>query len=119
MNHRRAPSVFLSLLSMLVAHGCASTASAPNGTDLRFEGRVTGVDMTPWTYDGNAVITVAQDGARPVAVELPARWNLCRAQAVQSPETLQGQRVRVVARATEPGRAVACGSAEHRVERLP
>ncbi|GAB2508403.1 hypothetical protein GCM10027188_09300 [Lysobacter humi (ex Lee et al. 2017)] len=104
---------------MLLAQGCATPAPAPRSAELHFEGRVTAVDMTPWTYDGNAVIRVASDASGTIAVELPARWNLCRAQAVESPETLQGRRVRVVARATEPGRAVLCESAEHRIERLP
>lgn len=98
---------------------CASAPVAPRSGDLRFEGRVAAVDMTPWTYDGNAVITVDSDTMGRLAVELPARWNLCRARPVEAPDALAGQRVRVVARASGAGRAVVCEDAGHRVERLP
>lgn len=117
--HRSPPAPLALFAAVLSAGGCASTLPATNDGDLRFVGRVTAVDMTPWTYDGNAVVSIASDTGGTIAVELPARWNLCRAQAVDAPETLRGQRVRVVARAMAPGRAVVCESAEHRIERLP
>lgn len=109
----------LALLSACATHGGAATALAV-GTEAEFEGRLRSVDTTPWTYDGNARLVVDTAAHGDVAVELPARWNLCRAPAVGDAGALAaGQRVRVVGTVTAPSTVTVCERTSHRVLRLP
>lgn len=111
-------------LSLLVLAGCGTsrTAHAPpaTGAELQFEGRLESVDTAPWAYDGNARLVVATSAHGRLAVELPARWNLCEATAVgEVGRYAVGDRVRGVGTVTAPGTVTVCERATHRIERLP
>ena len=81
---------------------------------VAFEGRVASVDLSPWAYDGNGVVVVDTAAHGAVAVQFPARWNLCRATPPEALDALQpGARVRVVAMASGPAAAVVCADASH------
>lgn len=112
------------MLLALALAGCASTAPAPRalvpGADVALEGRLASVDTAPWAYDGNArlVLDTADHGA--VAVELPARWNLCKASGIGDAGGFSaGERVRVVGTVTAPATVTVCAQATHRIARLP
>ncbi len=103
---------------------CACTTSpaqkgtlAP-GTQATLEGEVNKVDTGPWAYDGNAVVTIVTASGM-VAVQLPARWNLCKAPAPDNVQGLHpGDRVRVVGTVTAPGEVVVCAEPQHRLSKL-
>lgn len=87
---------------------------------VAFEGRVASVDLSPWAYDGNGVVVVDTAAHGAVAVQFPARWNLCRATPPEALDALKpGERVRVVARASGAAEAVVCADASHGLARLP
>lgn len=87
---------------------------------VAFEGRVASVDLSPWAYDGNGVVVVDTVAHGAVAVQFPARWNLCRATPPEALDALTpGERVRVVATASGPAEAVVCADARHGLSRLP
>ncbi len=73
---------------LAVIAGCATTPPATNllkaGQQATIEGRITAIDLTPWTFDGNAVVQIQSDLNGLVSVQLPARWNLCKAQPVNT-----------------------------------
>ena len=78
-------------------------------------GTVASIDTQPWAYDGNAVVQVdAADGGR-VAVELPARWNLCEAPPVDVEALAVGMQVQVVGDASGEGGLVVCSHPSHRL----
>lgn len=88
------------------------------GQSTAFEGRVVSVDTHPWAYDGNAVVAVGTSGGT-VNVQLPARWNLCKAAPPQDVQTLKpGDRVQVVGTATAADEVVVCGQADDRLRKL-
>ena len=63
------------------------------------------------------VVDSAAHGA--VKVQLPARWNLCRATGIDTASTLRpGDRVRVVGTATDPDTLTVCDGAKHALQRL-
>lgn len=104
-----------------VIAGCATTAPATPlkaGQLASIEGRITAIDLTPWTYDGNAVIQIESDANGPVSVQLPARWNLCKAQPVNTNALALGRRVRVIGTVGEAGEIGVCERAEHRLQLL-
>ena len=103
---------------------CACTTTASRnvalvaGQEATLEGQVVAVDTAPWAYDGNAIITLSTD-AGPVAVQLPARWNLCKAPPPGDVQTLKaGERVQVVGEVTAPGEIVVCAKPQHRLSRM-
>ena len=102
------------LLLALAACASAPTALAPEAArQLRIEGSVVSVDTDPWAYDGNAVVTV-DTGAGRVAVQFPARWNLCKAQPPGDLQTLKpGDRVLAVGASSAPGEMVVCEQPQH------
>lgn len=109
----------VALLPGCVTHGGA-VASLAVGNEVEFEGRLESVDTAPWAYDGNARLVVDTAAHGDVAVELPARWNLCKAPAVGDAGTFSaGDRVRVVGTVTAPATVTVCERATHRVVRLP
>ncbi|MGY1520333.1 hypothetical protein ACW5DW_07845 [Luteimonas sp. A482] len=79
------------------------------------EGTVASIDTQPWTYDGNAVIRVDTADRGSVAVELPARWNLCKAAPVDVEALAVGMRVRAMGAAGGEGGLVVCEDAAHRL----
>jgi hypothetical protein len=102
----------------------ASCASAPGtralvaGQAASFEGRIISVDTNPWAYDGNAVVAVGTPGGT-VNVQLPARWNLCKAQPLGDVQALKaGDRVQVVGTATAENEVVVCGKADDRLRKV-
>lgn len=101
----------------LLAGGCATTAGAPiaAGTQAAIDGSIAAIDTQPWTYDGNAVIQVDTDEHGRVAVQLPARWNLCKAAAVDVQALAVGMRVQVVGTVVEDGGIVVCRDEAHRL----
>lgn len=112
------------LAAMLVAL-CACTTTAPKhhalvaGQQATIEGRIVSVDTDPWAYDGNAVVIVSTSGAGSVAVQLPARWNLCKAAPPGDVQALApGDRVQAIGTATGPGEMVVCEQPEHRLRRI-
>lgn len=111
-------------LPVLLLAACASAPPADvawrPGSDVEFTGRITAVDTAPWAYDGSARIAIASDAHGAVDVELPARWNLCKAPSIEAAVKLPvGTRVQVVARALDADTAVVCESATHAVRALP
>ncbi len=121
----RFPQSFLYLAAVAysaVIAGCASTAPATNalkaGQQASIEGRITVIDLTPWTYDGNAVIQIQTDANGLVSVQLPARWNLCKAPPVDTNVLAVGRRVRVVGTIGQAGEIGVCERAEHQVQLL-
>ncbi len=98
----------------LVLAGCAGTdALLPAPHAGAIEGSIASIDTTPWAYDGNAVIRLDTPGRGRVAVELPARWNLCSARAVDVGALAVGMRVRAVGAPDGEGRLVVCADAAH------
>lgn len=102
----------------------AACASAPDaralvvGQAASFEGQIISVDTNPWAYDGNAVVAVGTSKGT-VNVQLPARWNLCKAQPLGDVQALKaGDRVQVVGTATAADEVVVCGQADDRLRKL-
>ncbi|MGH8085078.1 MAG: hypothetical protein ACREPV_07360 [Lysobacter sp.] len=83
---------------------------------LRIEGTITAIDLQPWTYDGNATVQVDADGRGDMQVQLPARWNLCKAPPVDVHSLAVGMRVQAVGAASGEGGLVVCEDAAHRLQ---
>ncbi len=102
---------------------CACTTGAAKkdalviGQQATLEGKVKQVDTAPWAYDGNAVVTMVT-AAGTVAVQLPARWNLCKAPAPDNVQALKpGDQVQVVGTVTAPGEVVVCAEPQHHIKK--
>jgi hypothetical protein len=111
-------------VSVLLLSACASTTADGTalsaGTQASIEGSVHAVDTAPWAYDGHATVSVDTAAHGRVQVQLPARWNLCKAPAPADPNTLQaGTRVRATGTVSAEGTLVVCEQAGHRLERVP
>lgn len=107
-------------LIALSACAAAPTRSAlVVGQQATIEGEIVRVDTDPWAYDGNAVITVSTIDKATVSVQLPARWNLCKAQPLGDVQALQpGDRVQAVGTVTAPGELVVCEQPQHRLHKV-
>ena len=118
---RIAPSIrLLAVAAALIA--LSACAAAPSrdalvvGQQATIEGEVVRVDTDPWAYDGNAVITVSTADAGTISVQLPARWNLCKAQPLGDVQALKPRdRVQVVGTVTAPGEVVVCQQPQDRL----
>ena len=102
----------------LATASCTTTTpdvAGPADGPLRIEGTITAIDLQPWTFDGNAVVQVDADGRGDVQVQLPARWNLCKAPPVDTQSLAVGMRVEAVGAATGEGGLVVCEDATHRL----
>jgi hypothetical protein len=113
---------FAALAVLLSLAACQSTPSTGGklvaGSQASIEGRVHSVDTAPWAYDGNATVIIDTTTHGRVPVQLPARWNLCKASAPPDPNTLQaGEHVRATGTVSEDGALVVCEQAGHRLER--
>lgn len=97
--------------------GCAATggASLQAGSQIAIEGAIASIDTAPWAYDGNAVVQVDTSDRGRVAVQLPARWNLCKAPPVNMEALAVGVRVRAVGAAGAEGEVVVCQDESHRL----
>lgn len=103
-------------LALCVAGCTTAPAVAPSTAEGSvIEGTITSIDTQPWTYDGNAVIRVDTANRGSVAVELPARWNLCKAAPVDVAALAVGTRVRATGAAGGQGGLVVCEDASHRL----
>jgi hypothetical protein len=103
----------------------SACATMPGGTALQvgkqatIEGDVISVDTSPWAYDGSAVITVATAASGTISVQLPARWNLCKAQPPDDVQALKPEdRVQVTGTVTAPGELVVCEQPQHRLQKV-
>ncbi len=105
----------------LIASGCATApATSPAAAGETYvEGSIASIDTAPWAYDGNAVIQVDTAGRGRVAVQLPARWNLCKAAPVDVEALAVGMRVRAVGAEGAEGELVVCQDEAHRLEPAP
>lgn len=102
----------------LATASCTTTTpdvAGPADGPLRIEGTITAIDLQPWTFDGNAVVQVDADGRGNVQVQLPARWNLCKAPPVDTQSLAVGMRVEAVGAATGEGGLMVCEDATHRL----
>jgi hypothetical protein len=115
--HLMPPSRVAVIAALLATSACAT---APPGTTLvvgqqaTIEGDVVSVDTAPWAYDGNAVVTVSTTSAGTVRVQLPARWNLCKARPPGDVQALAPHdRVRAVGTVTAPDTLVVCEQPQH------
>jgi hypothetical protein len=122
MIHSTHP-VRLAIVATLVS--LSACATSPDGGALvvgrqaTIEGEIVGVDTKPWAYDGNAVVTVSTASTGTVSVQLPARWNLCKAQAPGDLQALKPHdRVQVVGTVTAPNELVVCAEHEHRLRKM-
>ncbi len=110
------PSAFLMLCAGVSSAGCTSVPGTIQATDGQVStvGTIVSIDTVPWTYDGNAVIELDTPAHGRMAVKLPARWNLCRAAAVDVEALAPGMRVIAAGTADHDGMVV-CEREEHRL----
>ena len=120
MHFRRyGTAIVLACMLSACATRPAHTTSLVPGEQATFEGRIVGVDTNPWAYDGNAVVTVATDNGGTVQVQLPARWNLCKAEAPGDVQALRSDdRVQVAGTVTEAGTVVVCEQPQHHLRKV-
>jgi len=104
---------------VVLTAGCATKPVAQpqpqSDKQTSIEGSIASIDTQPWAYDGNAVIQVDTAERGRVAVQLPARWNLCKAAPVNVEALAVGMRVRVVGTAGTDGQLVVCQEEAHRL----
>lgn len=112
------PLAFALAVALATASCATTTPDVAGQADgpLRIEGTITAIDLQPWSYDGNATVQVDADGRGDVQVQLPARWNLCKAPPVDVQSLAVGMRVQAVGAAAGEGGLVVCEDAAHRLE---
>ena len=102
----------------LAATGCATMPSASAlvaGSQATVDGSIASIDTKPWTYDGNAVVLLDTVAHGRVSVQLPARWNLCKAAPVDVQALSVGMRVQAVGTVGGEGEIVVCKEEAHRL----
>lgn len=101
-------------MPLCAAVGCATPHATVADRDARIdvEGVITAIDLQPWTWDGDAVVTLGTATGASVAVRLPARWNLCAASPVRVDALAPGQAVRASGAADGAGGLVVCAGAD-------
>ena len=118
----RIPRLIVVTATLLALSACATAPAGGAlvvGQQATIEGGVVSVDTNPWAYDGNAVVTVSTAAAGTVSVQLPARWNLCKAQPLGDVQALKpGDQVQVVGTVTAPGELVVCAQPAHRLRKV-
>lgn len=107
----------VALATALATASCAAPLESPAAApaDVSVEGTIASIDTQPWTYDGHAVIQVDVAGQGRVAVQLPARWNLCEAAPVDVQALAVGMRVQVVGAAGDGDGLTVCSDPGHRL----
>lgn len=117
MTQRSPGSIASCVIGILLASGCATAPSASTGEggQASIEGTIAAIDTQPWAYDGNAVIQVDTADRGRVAVQLPARWNLCKAAPVDVAALAVGMRVHATGASGAEGELVVCQDAAHRL----
>jgi acid phosphatase class B len=125
--HAVLPPRVALIVAMLAMSACAtappatasSAAARVVGQQATIEGDVVSVDTAPWAYDGNAVVTVSTASAGTVRVQLPARWNLCKAQPPGDVQALKpGDRVQAIGTVTAPDTLVVCEQPQHTLRKV-
>jgi len=113
--------LFAAAAALGALSGCATApagSALPVGQEITIEGDVVSVNTDPWAYDGHAVVTVSTATGN-VRVQLPARWNLCKAQPLDDIQSFEpNDRVQAVGTVTGPGELVVCGQPEHRLSEV-
>lgn len=108
--------------TILVTAACVATqtkvAPLAIGSQVAVNGTILSIDTDPWAYDGNAVVSLQTAANGPMHVQLPARWNLCKAGSVNVAALTVGQAVRAVGTLIAVGEMVVCERAEHRLAPL-
>jgi hypothetical protein len=108
--------------AFLVLSACATAPAGKPlmaGQQASLQGNVVSVDTAPWAYDGNAIIVISTSGAGNVDVQIPARWNLCKAQPLGDVQALKpGDRVEVVGTVSESNRLVVCSEPQHLLRKI-
>ncbi len=124
MNQPVRPVSAMYCFAIAMLFGVTACATPPDGgapvaaEQASIEGKVVAIDTDPWAYDGNAVVTVDTDAGR-VAVQLPARWNLCKARPLGDIQALEpGDRVQAIGTATAPGELVVCEQPQHLLRKV-
>lgn len=109
-------------VALIALSACATTPTGGAlvvGQQATLEGDVASVDTNPWAYDGNAVVTISTVDAGTVSVQLPARWNLCKARPLGDVQAFKpGDRVQAVGTVTAPGELMVCAQPEHRLRKI-
>lgn len=107
-----------------LAAGCA-TAPAPATGDAAaaaaersIAGTIISINTQPWAYDGHAEVRVDTSTNGQVVVQLPARWNLCKAPAVDVDALAVGMQVQAVGAPGGDGTLVVCAEPTHRLAPL-
>ena len=122
--HARSAGRLAMLLPIVTALSACTSMQATGavlvaGQEASIEGYVLSVDTAPWTYDGNAVVAVATATSGTVKVQLPARWNLCKAQPHQGIQELKPRdRVRAVGTAADDNQVMVCARPQHLLRKL-
>jgi hypothetical protein len=116
------PRVALASVLLATLSACTTlpaTTPLVVGEQASLEGEVVRVDTAPWSYDGNAVVTVSTPTHGAVNVQLPARWNRCKAQPLGDVQGLQAHdHVQVIGTVTAPGELLVCAQPEHRLQKV-
>jgi hypothetical protein len=115
----RSLAVAAALIALSACAAAPTRSALVVGQQAAIEGEVVRVDTDPWAYDGNAVITISTAGTDTINVQLPARWNLCKAPPPDNVQALKpGDRVQVVGTVTAPGELVVCEQSEHLLRKM-
>jgi len=95
---------------VLSSAGCATVPPTPlsEGSRAALEGIIASVDTRPWSYDGNAVVLLDTAAHGRVTVQLPARWNLCKAPAIDVATLTVGKNARAIGTVDGEGQVVVC-----------
>ena len=117
------PSSFATPILALAMAMAASSCAAPGGTagpgsvgtTVTVEGTLASIDTKPWAYDGNAIAMIDTSPGTRVEVQLPARWNLCQAQAVDVEALAVGMQVQAVGARAQDGIVTVCTGSDHRL----
>lgn len=114
---RHMAPIAAALCLVLALPGCATMPGSPlvEGRRATLDGTIASIDTKPWSYDGNAVVLLDTAAHGRVAVQLPARWNLCKAPAVDVASLAVGRRARAVGTVDGEGGVVVCTSADDRL----
>lgn len=121
--HSPERQLAIALSTVLSVAACTTVPSANRalivGQEASIEGSVLSVDTAPWAYDGNAVVTVATVSSGTIKVQLPARWNLCKAQPHTGVQELRPRdRVRAVGTVAADNSLVVCTQPAHLLHKL-
>lgn len=117
--HLRRTLIVAMTAAILVTAACVATQAKvvplAVGAQVAVDGTILAIDTDPWAYDGNAVVSLQTAANGPMHVQLPARWNLCKAAPVDVAALTVGQDVRAVGTLIAAGEIAVCERAEHRL----